>query len=91
MLDMRKNTCKGVAMKTTTDKKELLERYKKELAELEVKTDECPDLVDFTYDFAKAHGLTGSDMEPVVPKDILECCIPTVLDMIDAREGFEIE
>lgn len=75
-----------------TDRKAaLLERYKKELAELEAKTDECPDLVDFTYDFAKAHGLTGSDMEPVIPKDLLECSMPTVLDMIDATEDFELE
>lgn len=75
-----------------TDRKAaLLERYKKELAELEAKTDECPDLVDFTYDFAKAHGLTGSDIEPVIPKDLLECSMPTVLDMIDATEDFELE
>ena len=75
-----------------TDRKAaLLERYKKELAELEAKTDECPDLVDFTYDFAKAHGLTGSDMEPVIPKDLLECSMPTVLDMIDATEDFPLE
>ena len=78
-------------MMDTDRKAALLERYKKELAELEAKTDECPDLVDFTYDFAKAHGLTGSDMEPVIPKDLLECSTPTVLDMIDATEDFELE
>ncbi len=78
-------------MMDTDRKAALLERYKKELAELEAKTDECPDLVDFTYDFAKAHGLTGSDMEPVIPKDLLECSMPTVLDMIDATEDFELE
>ena len=78
-------------MMDTDRKAALLERYKKELAELEAKTDECPDLVDFTYDFAKAHGLTGSDIEPVIPKDLLECSMPTVLDMIDATEDFELE
>lgn len=78
-------------MMDTDRKAALLERYKKELAELEAKTDECPDLVDFTYDFAKAHGLTGSDMEPVIPKDLLECSMPTVLDIIDATEDFELE
>ena len=78
-------------MMDTDRKAALLERYKKELAELDAKTDECPDLVDFTYDFAKAHGLTGSDMEPVIPKDLLECSMPTVLDMIDATEDFELE
>ena len=78
-------------MMDTDRKAALLERYKKELAELEAKTDECPDLVDFTYDFAKAHGLTGSDMEPVIPKDLLECSMPTVLDMIDATEDFPLE
>jgi hypothetical protein len=78
-------------MMDTDRKAALLERYKKKLAELESKTDEFPDLVYYTVAFAKKHGLTGSDMEPVIPKDLLECSMPTVLDMIDATGDFELE
>ncbi len=78
-------------MQTTTEKEKLLEQYKKKLTVLESRTDSFPDLVDFTVSYARKHGLTGEDMEPVIPKDVLECCMPSVLDMIDAAEGFEFE
>lgn len=78
-------------MKTTTEKKRLLKQYKEKLSELEAKTDSFPDLVGFTVDFAREHKLTGDDMESVIPRDILECCVPSVLDMIDMPEGVELE
>lgn len=72
-------------------KAELLNRYKKELAKLKAKTSSYPKLVDFTVAFAIDNGLSGSDMQPVIPQDMLECCIPTVLDMIDATEEYIVE
>lgn len=76
---------------TTTEKKKLLERYQKKITAMEDKPVSYPDMVYYTVAFARRHGLSGADMEPVIPKDILECSMPTVLDMIDASDDFELE
>ncbi|MBQ4615075.1 MAG: hypothetical protein IJB31_09145 [Akkermansia sp.] len=74
-----------------TKKEVLLEQYKRELSELEKKTDSYPDLIDFTVEFAMKHKLDANDMAAVIPQDMLECCVPTVLDMIAATDEFPVE
>lgn len=72
-------------------KKKLLKRYQVKIAQMEDRLVSYPDMVNYTVAFATKYNLTSADMKSVIPKDILECSMPSVLDMIDAPEGMELE
>lgn len=73
------------------DKATLLADFKKSFSEFEKKTDDYSELVGYIVKYARAHNLTSEDMQPAIPDDILECCIPSVLDFIDATEEHPVE
>lgn len=78
-------------MQETKSKKTILERYKILLEELFSQNSEELDIIIATVKFARIHRLTSDDMEPFIPKRLLSCCVPSVLDMIDADEEHPVE